>query len=155
MTNSNADPLLFIRACVLPTVVDPSSAEPTQEQLDLVEPFRAELKAALDQFLPGPSCDQEIEVRDRGRKLIESARSLLRRIYPQSLRVQFNDAVWEQARAFEKAWSEWRWYEGRAYRRRRPRPLDAPPYLKRYQDWCYRRVNRYNIEKGFWNPPGT
>jgi hypothetical protein len=146
----NADPILFIRACVLPTILEPLRTQTTSEQLDLLESFRTELKVALNRFFPGPSCDPKITARDCGRKLIENIRSVLRHVQPPTLRARFNDVVCEQARTFEGEWARWGWRDGHAYRRRTHH--QTPAWQMRYQAW---REGRRALGKGFWNPPDT
>ena len=142
------DPVLFLRLCVIPNYQCDSYIESTPEQMELLNSFRAELDAALDQFLPRTGYDQDQEVRDSGRKVLEDVRSALLHIQPPSLRCRFNDVVWEQLRAFESRWSEWRFWNGRSFCLRR----QTPGWLERYWRWRYRSPD---LETEFWNPPGT
>jgi hypothetical protein len=120
MTDANADPQLFIRACVLPSVSSDPEVEPTPNQLELLERYRLELARALYQHQPEfgrrilESDDRDCH---RGRRLILKVQRAMLSIRPHKLRALINDVTNELWKEFESNWKRWRWKQREAEER--------------------------------------
>jgi hypothetical protein len=119
VTNSNRDPVQYIQLVIIPSHSGDPDAEPTPDQLELVERYPVELGHALSQHALELNRYTDDRGRERARRLVLKVQRAMLGIRPHELRRLINDVTNELWKEFESNWRQWRWRqreeEERAY----------------------------------------
>lgn len=103
-------PTAFIEQCVVLFNSDDPTAESTAEQIEMLEPFRAELEGALKRFRTMGLSYGQLRAVDQwsGNNVIKDVQRAIPQIQPDSLRKRFENLIDEVAKQFNNEWEECR-----------------------------------------------